>query len=109
MRETVKNVLGIADNHGCQSIAISAISSGVFGFPKRLCAKEMFDEFEKFAQDHQDFSSKCDNLERVEVVIIDELTFDTFKDEFEWRYIKLERPKPDYFYLYDSSHYSSSS
>ena len=96
------NVLGFADNYGCQSVALPAISSGIFDFPKRLCAKEMFDAIEKFAEDRADFSTKCDHLERVEIMIIDELTFGIFKDEFDWRYVKKQGPKDKYYYLYDT-------
>jgi hypothetical protein len=108
LKQTVQNVLGFADNYGCNSVALPAISSGIFDFPKRLCAKEMFDAIEQFAEDRTDFSTKCDYLERVEIIIIDELTFGIFKDEFDWRYVKKFGPKDKYYYLYES-HYPKSS
>ena len=97
------SVLGFADNYACQSVALPAISSGIFDFPKRLCAKEIFDAIEKFAEDRADFSTKCDFLERVEIIIIDELTFGIFKDEFDWRYVKKQGPRDKYYYLYDTN------
>ena len=58
----------------------------------------MFDALEEFAKDHSDFLTKCEYLQNVEIVIIDEVTFDFFKSEFEWRYIKKNGPKSSYFY-----------
>lgn len=63
-------------------MAIPAISSGIFGFPKKLCAKLMFDTFEKFAEQHSSFFDKCENLKQVKVIIIDDETFNVFRDEF---------------------------
>jgi O-acetyl-ADP-ribose deacetylase (regulator of RNase III) len=48
LKKTVLNVLEFGESYRCRSIAIPAISSGIFGFPKRLCAKIMFDTFESF-------------------------------------------------------------
>ena len=103
MKQTVTNVLGFADNYGCCSVALPAISSGIFDFPKRLCAKEMFDAIEQFAEDRADFSTKCDYLMRIEIIIIDELTYGIFKDEFDWRYVKKLEPKEKYYYLSDTN------
>ena len=108
MKQTVTNVLGFADNYGCSSVALPAISSGIFDFPKRLCAKEMFDAIEQFAEDRADFSTKCDYLMRIEIIIIDELTYGIFKDEFDWRYVKKLEPKEKYYYFYDSNYPKSS-
>jgi O-acetyl-ADP-ribose deacetylase len=49
----VLDTLRLAENYGCKSVALPALSSGIFGFPKRLCAKVMFDAVEKFAEKHQ--------------------------------------------------------
>ncbi|NWH70554.1 PAR14 polymerase, partial [Piaya cayana] len=38
LRKTVKNILQLAETYNHHSIALSAISGGVFGFPLRLCA-----------------------------------------------------------------------
>ena len=103
MKQTVINVLTHADNYGCNSVALPAISSGIFDFPKRLCAKEIFDAMEQFAEDRADFSTKCDYLERVEIIINDELTFEIFKDEFDRRYVKKLGPKDKYYYLSDTN------
>jgi O-acetyl-ADP-ribose deacetylase (regulator of RNase III) len=83
---------------------LPAFSSGIFDFPKRLCAKEMFDAIEEFAEDRADFSTKCDYLVRVEIIIIDELTYGIFKDEFDLRYVKKLATKDKCYYLFDS-HY----
>lgn len=109
LKKTVKNVLSFAESHQCKSVAIPAISSGIFGFPKRLCAKIIYDTIEEFAAEHKDFFSKCEYLERVEITILDNETIDVFKEEFKRRYIYKYPPKDEYFYLYDSSFPSFSS
>jgi O-acetyl-ADP-ribose deacetylase (regulator of RNase III) len=36
------------DNSSVQSIAIPAISTGIYGFPKRLCADTILEAINKF-------------------------------------------------------------
>jgi len=48
----VLETLKFSERYGCKSVALPALSSGIFGFPKRLCAKVMFDAVEKFAEKH---------------------------------------------------------
>ena len=49
----VQNVLKTTESYGCSSVAIPAISSGIFGFPKKLCAKVLFDTVESFASERK--------------------------------------------------------
>jgi putative ATPase len=50
LHSTVLNTLIMANKLKCKSIAIPAISSGIYGFPKPLCAKTFFEAIEDFAQ-----------------------------------------------------------
>ena len=65
LSSAVYNTLKVSENYGCQSVAIPAISSGIFGFPKRLCAKILFDVAETFARERKDDSTKREYLKEV--------------------------------------------
>lgn len=41
LASAVRSTLDLADAHGIQTLSIPAISSGIFGFPKPLCAEVM--------------------------------------------------------------------
>ena len=49
----VYNTLAKASELKCQSVSIPAISSGVYGFPKRLCAKVFFRAIKQFVLDEK--------------------------------------------------------
>ena len=49
LHSAVTETLKFAERYACRSVAIPAISSGIFGFPKRLCAKTLFDAVEQYA------------------------------------------------------------
>ena len=42
LHSAVYNTLAVANQLECKSVSIPAISSGIFGFPKPLCAKVFF-------------------------------------------------------------------
>ena len=42
LSNTIMNTLKAANQLGCKTVAIPAISSGIFGFPKPLCATIFF-------------------------------------------------------------------
>ena len=48
LHSAVLNTLKLATKLECKTIAIPAISSGIYGFPKPLCAKTFFDAIEEF-------------------------------------------------------------
>ncbi|XP_053406454.1 uncharacterized protein LOC123546787 [Mercenaria mercenaria] len=47
--ETIKNILITANNKKWQKVALSAISSGLFGVPKKLCAEMYIKAFADYA------------------------------------------------------------
>ena len=64
-----------------RSIAIPAISSGIFGFPKPLCAEVLFDCIEKYAHERSDKETIFD----ISFTNIDLPTVDAFAHEFDKR------------------------
>lgn len=50
LRRAVWNVLTLAELYNLQSVAMPAVSSGVFHFPKALCAEILLDVAVKFLQ-----------------------------------------------------------
>jgi len=53
LASAVRNTLQKTHDLNCASVSLPAISSGIFGFPKALCAKVMFDVAEEFCQQHE--------------------------------------------------------
>ena len=69
------------------SIALTAISSGIFGMPKDICAQVIFKAVEEFSESpNAEFST----LRDVRIVIIDEPTIRVFSEEFIKRYNRNE-------------------
>ena len=56
LRDAVRNSLFAAHDLKQTSISMPAISSGIFGFDKELCARVLFDESERFVRAHGDTS-----------------------------------------------------
>lgn len=50
LRRAVWNVLTLAELYNLRSVSMPAISSGVFGFPKPLCAEILLETSRKFLQ-----------------------------------------------------------
>ena len=65
------------------SIALTAISSGVFGMPKDICAQVIFKAVEEFSESEY---AEVSCLRDVRIVIIDEPTIRVFYEEFIKRY-----------------------
>ena len=96
----VRNTLKNAENYGCRSVAIPAISSGIFGFPKRLCAKTLFDTVETLAREAKANKTDREYLQIVRFTNFDRETYDIFNQEFYRRYISKETMYcPRHFYL----------
>lgn len=75
------NSLRLAMQMEVKSIAIPAISAGVFGMPTDLCAQALFDSFEEFSRRNK---SSC--VREVRFVNIDKPTVDVFCQEFQKRF-----------------------
>ena len=50
LMHAIFNTLKKANELNCESVSIPAISSGIFGFPKPLCAKVFFYTLTKFVE-----------------------------------------------------------
>ncbi|MCB9933064.1 MAG: macro domain-containing protein [Planctomycetes bacterium] len=48
LASAVRSALELAEQHKLASISLPAISSGIYGFPKELCAKTFFDTIENW-------------------------------------------------------------
>ena len=71
----------LASNHGISSLAIPAISTGIFRFPKERAARLIFDAIVDFFNVNPD-SSIC----AVELILFDEPGVRTFVIEWERRW-----------------------
>ena len=74
LASAVRASLALADRHGLKSIALPAISTGVFGFPIDRCARILLTEVYRYLQGGT-------KLERVAVVLWDDDSFEVFKRE----------------------------
>jgi O-acetyl-ADP-ribose deacetylase (regulator of RNase III) len=74
LSSAVRSALALADRHGLKSIALPAISTGVFGFPVDRCARILLTEVHRYLQGGT-------KLERVSVCLNDEENFTDFRKE----------------------------
>ena len=72
LSEAVTGSLRLADELKCTSIALPAISTGIFGFPKDRAAGIIFSAIEKY------FESHASNLKVVRLTLFDQATVDVF-------------------------------
>ena len=73
LSQSIFNTLQLATKKEFKTISIPAISSGIFGFPKRRCAEILLNETEKFLLNNET------SLDNVEFCILDSETLDHFK------------------------------
>jgi O-acetyl-ADP-ribose deacetylase (regulator of RNase III) len=78
LESAVRSSLDIADVKKLQSIAMPAISSGIFGFPKEKCAKILVNESKKYLQ-----GNPISSIEVIEFCVFDEQTAQFFKKELD--------------------------
>jgi O-acetyl-ADP-ribose deacetylase (regulator of RNase III) len=74
----VRSALDLAEEHGLRSVSMPGISSGIFGFPKPLCAKVMLRTIRDWLAEHPESS-----VREVNSCNIDALTAKLFAEEAE--------------------------
>lgn len=79
------------DELGCTSIAIPAISAGIFAFPVDLCAQTIMEALEQSLSDKYNVAAL--GLKEIRIVIIDEPTFLGVRREFLNKYSQSVDPK----------------
>ena len=72
LSDAVTGSLRVANEIECSSIALPAISTGIFGFPKDRAAEIIFSAIEKF------FEVTPSDLNMVKIVLYDQSTVDVF-------------------------------
>jgi O-acetyl-ADP-ribose deacetylase (regulator of RNase III) len=78
LSDAVTGSLRVADELKCESIALPAISTGIFGFPKDRAAGIIFAGIEKYFSE-----TPASTLKTVKLVLFDQSTVDAFIDQ--WR------------------------
>jgi O-acetyl-ADP-ribose deacetylase (regulator of RNase III) len=74
LSSAVRSSLALADRHGLNSVAIPAISTGVYGFPMDRCARITLTEIHRYLQGGT-------KLQQVVVCLYDDDAFQTFRRE----------------------------
>lgn len=78
LKSAVASSLRLASGKGLRSVAVPAISSGIFGFPKDRCAAILVNEAMRFLEENPDTS-----LQLIEFCVFDDETATYFKKELE--------------------------
>jgi putative ATPase len=81
LRSAVTSSLVLADETGLSSIALPAISTGIFGFPKQLGARVILDAIVDYVTGHPD-----SGIKDMRVVLIDQESVDVFSIAFAERW-----------------------
>lgn len=76
LKNAVINSLKLAEQHGITSIAFPAISTGVFGMPKKLCAETMLPAAISYVKGGT-------SIKRIIFCLYDDETFNIFKEALE--------------------------
>ena len=80
LTDAVTGSLHVADELTLTSIAMPAISTGIFGFPKERAAEIIFSGIEKY------FESNSSSLKIVKLVLFDQPTIDVFMKSWQARW-----------------------
>lgn len=81
LHAAVYNALRLADFRHFGSVALPAISTGIFGFPKERGVRIILDAILQFLQEYPGTS-----LEEIQIVLIDQPSVDVFAKEFHRRW-----------------------
>jgi O-acetyl-ADP-ribose deacetylase (regulator of RNase III) len=81
LHAAVYHALVLADSRHFRSLALPAISTGIFGFPKELGAQRILDAILDFLRDYPETS-----LSDIQVVLLDQPSFEIFAGEFHRRW-----------------------
>jgi O-acetyl-ADP-ribose deacetylase (regulator of RNase III) len=76
LASAVQSALDLAEEHGLESVSMPAISSGIFGFPKPLCAQVMLRTIRKWLVAHPESA-----VREVNACNIDSRTAELFEEE----------------------------
>ena len=76
LAEAVTGALRVADELHCASIAMPAISTGIFGFPKDRAARIIFSAIENYFVENS-----SSNIKTVKLVLFDQPTVDAFLNQ----------------------------
>lgn len=71
----VRGALQVAEQLGCQSLALPAISTGIFGFPKQRAARLILQTIAEYLE-----QLPAESLQTVRVTLIDQATLSAFQD-----------------------------
>ena len=82
LSEAVTGSLHVADELKCSSIALPAISTGIFGFPKDRAADIIFSSIENY------FESNESNLKVMRLTLFDQATVDVFLKSWQGKWTK---------------------
>jgi len=78
LSDAVTGSLRVADELKCESVALPAISTGIFGFPKERAAGIIFTNIEKYFSDHPSSTVKT-----VKLVLFDQSSVDVFINDLQ--------------------------
>ena len=78
LRKAINSVHKQAQELGLQTYSLTAISSGIFGYPKDLCAEDIIGELAECLK----VPKNPETLQAIRIVIFDQETFDAFAGEF---------------------------
>jgi O-acetyl-ADP-ribose deacetylase (regulator of RNase III) len=79
----VRSALQLADEHGFSGVALPAISTGIFGFPKDRAARVIYSGFSAYAEDNPHPA-----LKEIWLVIWDKPTLAIFTQAFDLQWLQ---------------------
>jgi O-acetyl-ADP-ribose deacetylase len=74
LADAISGSLRVADELGLKSIALPAISTGIYGFPKERAAKVIYNAILEY------FSTESSKLKTLRLVLFDKATAEAFLD-----------------------------